>query len=118
MVKKTEEDWESHNLCSSSSCNLRKYIDVCQNWLITPIKDTEEMSTFNNTPNGNIRNDRMSPVHFGMYKSEVRNIKIFNCTVCSTSVEGNGKCITANPFSRAEMMLVCETCHHRISGRR
>jgi len=112
MVKKTEEDWKTHTLISSSS-SIRKYLDLCKNWLVLHDDNIEPTRTFCNIP---VTFDNDSPTYMGMTDIDIRSVSKFRCSICSnhSDLNENGKCITANPFTRAQHMLVCEQCQSTI----
>ena len=109
MVKKAESDWKTFNLQSQSS-SIRKYLDICKDWLVAHEDITEPSRKFCNMPQ--IFDDHAS-TFIGMTENEVRNVTIFKCSICSTesNLMSEGKSITANPFSRAQFMIICNECN-------
>lgn len=116
MVKKNESDWTNCAINTNSTASIRKYLEACQNWLITPHdkKETEQ----NHFCNKMIDCPHIQETYIGMYETDMRNVTTFSCTVCKSTSNylDDGKSIVANPFTRAQFMLLCDQCHHDITS--
>ena len=108
MVKKVDSDWQTFNVHAQSS-SIRKYLDACKDWLVSheDVVDTPRIYC-----NMLQKFDEIAPTYIGMMETEVRNVTFFKCSICSrdTNLNSEGKTITANPFTRAQFMLVCNDC--------
>ncbi len=104
MVKKID-DWKSFNSIDSSA-NIRKYLELCENWFINHDLTNSSYSQFYNIQFNHSKN---STTHIGMYENEIRICNEFKCTICNdiSHMGTNGKSIVANPFTRAQFMLLC-----------
>ena len=118
MVKKVDEDWMNFNISLSAQSNVRKYIDLCQSWLISPQSkhDTTSHRYFTIPP---IFDENMM-TDIGMFENDARNASEFTCFICKkpSNMQKDGKSIIANPFTRAQLMLLCNDCNHKISSYR
>ena len=116
MVKKVDPDWTNFVIQENSVSSIRKYLELCQNWLVAP----QEKNAIPEHVFCNKRIDMQEnhKTYIGMYESDVRNCRIFRCTICKTEskMKENGKSLVSNPFTRAQFMLLCENCHHEISS--
>ena len=111
MVKKTEETWSSFVITQNSSSCVQKYIGICEQWLI------EHEPTPNNTRSFiNVTPELTNySTCIGMYETDIRHINKFKCAICETySDMNNGKCVVANPFTRAQYMVLCADCNNVI----
>lgn len=113
MVKKIEPDWTTYIIQPNTASSTRKYLDLCQNWLIEPQDKTDIKHQFCNKK---IEFSSTIGTHIGMYESEVNNITQFSCTICKkeSNMEQDGKTMISNPFTRAQCMLLCNDCYTNI----
>lgn len=116
MVKKADGDWQTFTFASHSATNVRKYLDACQTWLIAPdnTQESTHMQFFNMRSNF----AKGAQMTFGMYDTDIKSVQQFKCSVCTrdANMETDGKCMVANPFTRAEFMLLCADCHQEINS--
>ena len=111
MVKKTEDDWKT----SKGNVTTKKYLELCKNYMIAnPDVETESKQFLNSTP----IIPHTVEAKFGMNDNDIRDIREFTCSICKnvSSIESDGKKIIANPFTRAQYMLVCFECNQTISA--
>lgn len=109
MVKKVEEDWITFTSPTGTN-GIRKYMDLCKDWLIT-----HESIKSNPLQYFNIQNpvETETVTYFGMTDQEIRHITSFSCSICKEHAnlsDDTGKIVIANPFTRAQNMLVCSSC--------
>ncbi len=112
MVKK-QEDWANFGQLTNAA-NKRKYLDLCKDWLVSnEIVPTTSVHFYNVNNTFDIKNDST----IGMYDTEVRYVERVDCQLCSNelNLKLNGKVVVANPFSRAQFMIVCENCGSDIN---
>ena len=116
MVKKVDSTWSSFPISSSSVINVQKYIDACQNWLVTPpVKDVNDHPSFFYNKKVDFTYDPSTYV--GMNDLEIRHLNNFDCFVCRNRFQiENGKTLVANPFTRSQYMLLCYDCHSTITS--
>lgn len=116
MVKKNDNDWTTYAIQPNSVASIRKYLDLCQNWLVTP----PEKIDFGQSQFCNKRSDIMctQETYIGMYETDMRNVTKFKCTICKqeSDMSSDGKSIVANPFTRAQYMLLCNDCNYEITS--
>lgn len=115
MVKKSDNDWKNYNIQSNSAISVRKYLDLCQSWLIAPQETNSNTQEFFNKK---IVCNTSQKAYIGMCEADLRNVVTFKCTICKTdtSMLEDGKSIVANPFTRAQFMLLCHDCHNQITS--
>lgn len=113
MVKKTDPDWTTYTIQSNTASSIRKYLDLCQNWLTEPKDKSDVKHQFCNKK---IELSYSVGTHIGMYESEVNNVSDFFCTICKkeSNMQEEGKTMISNPFTRAQFMLLCNECHTNI----
>lgn len=112
MVKK-QEDWTSFTGDLTNSTNIRKYLDLCKEWLITHDEKNNTVTKFYNVGSGTAK--APSDTIFGLDELAIRNSSNFSCAVCKECFAiDDGKSVVANPFTRAQYMLVCNTCNSFI----
>lgn len=111
MVKKLEETWASFNIIPNSASCVQKYLNMCEQWLIKNEGASKNPHSFVNvTPE--LTNYSTC---IGMYETDIRHINKFKCAICDSYSDMNsGKCVVANPFTRAQYMVLCHDCNHEI----
>ena len=116
MVKKLESDWTNCVINTNSTASIRKYLESCQNWLIASHDKRE--TVHHNFCNKINDLSEIQETYIGMYETDMRNVTSFICTVCKShsNLLNDGKSIVANPFTRAQFMLLCDKCHHDITS--
>lgn len=105
MVKKPEDDWRATD---KDACP-KKYLDKCKNFLVGAPDDEDTESTFFNARTST---PQVVELSYGVHDVDIRCVQAFRCAVCKAeaNLETSGKRVIANPFSRAEHMLVCGRC--------
>ena len=110
MVKRTIE-WQTCEALSSAS-QVNEYIESCKEWLLSTsdlADDEVELST-QAMPN-NIVTHKIPNI--GLIREHINSEHTFDCFICSeTKRVHEGKVVNANPFTRAQCMLVCNACNH------
>ena len=118
MVKKAEEDWKTISNNLNNSTTVRKYLDLCKDWLISNDQTTESNYQFCNI--------KIKQIPFydgntlGLNEIDLRCIETFACIICKkkSSLQTDGKHIIANPFTRAQFTLMCGNCTNKINSYR
>ena len=116
MVKKNpEESWKNFSLSINTSSNIRKYLDLCKEWYISHDNDLHVAPQFCNiAPNFENNLNKL-----GLYDTELRNITSFSCYICKEEHDDSDKKIlTANPFTRAQYVLLCTNCNQNVTSNR
>ena len=113
----TTEEWKTYPIVMSNPSTVRKYFDVCQTWWV----NAEGMPSVSSSPT--FRCAQQSITHtrehvMGLHESEIFNATEFKCGICSeqSNVHMDGKCVTANPFTRAQFILLCHVCHSKLTA--
>lgn len=117
MVKKNvEESWKNFSSSMNTSSNIRKYLDLCKEWFIAYDNNVHAEPQFCNiapTFENNLKNK------LGLYDTELRNINYFTCYICNQDHDNSDKKIlTANPFTRAQYVLLCTNCNQNVTSNR
>lgn len=116
MVKKNV-DWQAADLSGPSvaSSKLREYIDACKEWLLKPPVEAE---TCEKVSRPWVENMRPSAVgNIGLVADEFGPANHAPCFVCGTeSSLATGKLVVANPFTRAQCMVLCAACSRNEVG--
>lgn len=116
MVKKSDSDWSNFAIQQTSTASIKKYLQLCEHWLVTPHEKLQfHQDSFCNKK---IEFSYVQEAHLGMYEIEMRNTTHFNCNICKSpsNMLQDGKSIVANPFTRAQYMLLCNSCYHELSS--
>lgn len=110
MVKKQEDDWMKATIDTHSAQQIRKYLDLCKDWLIQPNENEKEKHTFSNVPGESY--DRKTGV-IGVLDVDYQNIRMFQCALCKDDYDFGRHAVAyvANPFTRAQYMYICTACH-------
>lgn len=114
MVKKQEEDWTTFDTSNDSYSNVRKYLDLCKDWLVShDMLHPTSLQYCNIMPKLDIH----SPNTLGVYETDLRKSMQFSCYICKESMklEEGGKKVVANPFTRAQYLLVCNNCYSEFA---
>ena len=108
MVKKTIE-WQTCETLSSAS-QVNEYIESCKEWILsTPDVPDDEVELSAQPMPTTVTTHTISNI--GLIREHINSEHTFNCFVCSTTNRvADGKIVNANPFTRAQCMLVCSTC--------
>lgn len=116
MGKKQDNDWKQLGSNLSSSTSIRKYLDLCRDWYISNDNEIESVPQYCNiSPNLNA----VRETSLGLFDTDIRNVNEFNCYSCSSFVSGeNAKIALANPFTRAQFMILCAECSIKINSHR
>ena len=110
-----KNDWQSAESAKTLT-QMRTHIDNCKEWLTstttsfegnahaqfstTDIAEIACHSTLLNIPN-----------NIGMLREDIPPVGNFKCFFCNNEVCINeGRIVTANPFTRAQSMLLCNEC--------
>lgn len=110
MGKKSVE-WQTCGALSSAS-QVNEYIESCKEWILsTPdvAQDEVELSTQPMPSGAAAVPQKISNI--GLIREHINLEHTFDCFICSASKRVvEGKIVNANPFTRAQCMLVCNTC--------
>ena len=108
MVKKTIE-WQTCETLSSAS-QVNEYIESCKEWILsTPDVAEDEVELSAQALPTKIAPHKTSNI--GLIREHINSEHTFDCFMCSASKRvSDGKIINANPFTRAQCMLVCSSC--------
>jgi len=108
MVKKQGDDWRSVS-SGSTNINIKKYIELCKEWLVVPDNAVTVIPQFCNVLPDYASDPCTNTL--GLSEPDIRTISSFECFICSKlTAKKDGKSIVANPFTRAQFMLVCNEC--------
>ena len=109
MVQKKTVDWSTTDVLTTPS-QKRLHIESCKDWLLAVPDDVIDETEVR-------RQDAPTFVHpqrsenIGMVKEHIYMDNKFVCFVCGASGDVKDGCIVnANPFARAQCMLVCADC--------
>jgi hypothetical protein len=104
MPKKIDE-WHQVGKPSTPS-QINNFFDLCTKWLVgTPIVHKPQILSKTNEYN---TTEKFSTQDFTFADSEVNNNVDKKCYFCGT--QNNVSTITANPFTRKNIMFACTTC--------
>ena len=112
-----KQDWRSCDLNLSTSTNIRKYLELCKQWLVeNDMENNSQPVPFSNIP------PDPYPIEepcIGMHEIELRHGSEFECVICKTpsNLKEDGKVMVANPFTRAQFMPICNTCCTSINNK-
>ena len=106
---KNEQPWKNPPQRNGVT-HMRKYLDQCSEWIVDPSNDVENLSI--PVLPGSQLFETTSCNNIGLVESELQHSKIFCCYMCGQSVclGERGRVVVANPFTRAQYMLQCDTC--------
>jgi hypothetical protein len=109
MVKKSVT-WQSAGAVQTLS-QVRTYIESCKDWLMElPVNDEDEadgvVSKLHlDVPAGRHDNN-------GLVREQIIPGNFFECYICNcASRVGDGHIVVANPFTRAQCLLLCRGCY-------
>ena len=108
MVKKTIE-WQTCDTLASAS-QVNEYIESCKDWILsTPDAADDEVELSAQPMPSSVTTHKISNI--GLIREHINTEQTFDCFICSTSKRVcEGKIVNANPFTRAQCMLVCNNC--------
>ena len=84
MVKKV--DWRVSQTINTSSA-ARKYLDLCKDWIVA--MDVEEKIEDNKFCNMPVQSTQKKGPIFGLFETELRNCKYFECALCTKECVNN-----------------------------
>lgn len=108
MVQKKGVEWQTVEHLTTPS-HKRLYLESCKNWLLAMPEDAVETEV--KRQEVPIAIESQHSENIGLVKEHIHFGNRFSCFVCGN--EGNvkdGRVVNANPFARAQCMLVCTTC--------
>ena len=117
MVKKqSEESWQTASFNMNTSSHIRKYMDLCKEWYISNDNEVNMTPQFCNIAQ---KFDNSVKNRLGLHDTELRNITSFMCYICKQEYnDSDKKTLTANPFTRAQYVLLCTNCNQQVSSNR
>lgn len=117
MVKKNDDDWKIVSNLSNSTA-VRKYLELCKDWLISNDQSAESTYQFCNIKLKDI--PCYDGNYLGLNENDLRCIEMFTCRICKrqSNLQTDGKHIIANPFTRAQFTLLCGNCTNKIQSYR
>jgi len=110
-VKKVDNEWTTITSLNTSTL-IRKYIDLCKDWIVSNDSiPTQPEQFYNIAP----QLDYFEEHSLGLDELTIRHTSEFVCYFCKErKTLDEKKCLTANPFTRLQFMLVCTDCHNKI----
>jgi hypothetical protein len=89
---------------------LRKYIDQCSDWMVEPV-NTSDNSAIPVLASSHLLGSTDCD-NIGLVEGELQHSKRFRCFTCDAQVclGERGRVVVANPFTRAQFMLLCDSC--------
>ena len=117
MVKKQDESWQNTTSLPTSA-HTRRYIDTCKEWLLTPITNVPKSVQICNIKPGNEDVFLSAKDCIGLYELDIDILTRMECYVCSTMISSeNCKKVVANPFTRAQFMIMCADCDMKVQAK-
>jgi len=113
MVQKKILTWMEFTPSTNPSI-IRKYMDACEQFLLEhPPVNKEEIKMFANCDiKKNIIDNKKS---LAILESDLHYIGESSCYTCKTIVDCKDEnIITANPFTRAQFVILCKTCSAKL----
>lgn len=111
MGKKTDDLWSDFtgDFTQMSISDTKKYLEKCKDFLV---EVSSEAKTDVKYSAQGLNNGFVLKSWIGMYDNDVRHAHEFTCAICSKPaiVNESGKVLVANPFTRAQNILVCDMC--------
>lgn len=109
MVQKKTIDWSTTDVLTTPS-QKRLYIESCKDWLLAiPDNAVDESEVTRQDAPAFVQPQRSENI--GMVKEHIHMNNTFTCFVCDARGDVKDGCIiNANPFARAQCMLVCADC--------
>jgi hypothetical protein len=111
MVKKVDNEWTTVNVLNSSAL-IRKYVDLCKDWIIAHDSiPVQPVQFYNIAP----RVEHFEDNPLGLDEISMRHSSDFVCYFCKQhkTIEDR-KSLVANPFTRLQFMLICTECHNDL----
>tara|TARA_B100001063_G_C16632586_1_gene486608 strand:+ start:320 stop:736 length:417 start_codon:yes stop_codon:yes gene_type:complete len=108
MVQKKSVEWQhTENLTTPSQKRL--YMESCKNWLLAVPEDAVEIEVKRQEMPIAIESQRSENI--GVVKEQIHLGNRFSCFVCGKEdAVQDGRVLNANPFARAQCMIVCTNC--------
>lgn len=113
--KKNENNWQTADAIKTLT-QIRSHIDNCKEWLISAssseIADVNAHFSSEDIVHVSADAAQCKIPNIGMLREEIPPIGIFDCFLCKKSEQSitEGVVVTANPFTRAQCMLLCRAC--------
>lgn len=108
MVKKSL-NWETTKVLQTPS-QIREYIDSCKDWLLEPDQQKLEEIVANTQPLPYPVQPGMSE-NIGIAQQHIIKSSNTTCFICNQNTNTDyANIINANPFTRANCMIVCKKC--------
>ena len=109
MVQKKVLDWQMTDVLSTPS-QKRLYIEGCKDWLLSISDDTADETEVRRQDAPILVEPQLSD-NIGIAKEHININNNFSCFLCDTfSQAKDGHIVNANPFARAQCLLVCTKC--------
>lgn len=110
MVKKSIE-WHATTESITTPSQIRTYIESCKDWLLAPPEnDADDEVELSRQP-APIVLTKQKIGNIGIARDDIHADHTFECFVCSASCTvSGGRIINANPFTRSQSMLACNSC--------
>ena len=115
VAKKTEADWQSADAIKTLT-QMHAHIENCKEWLTSSnIQRDEDVNIIQFATKDILdiaKNAEMTTVpNIGVLREDIPPVGLFDCFMCKTRTSvANSRIITANPFTRAQCMLLCQDC--------
>ena len=109
-----KNDWQSAESAKTLT-QMRTHIDNCKEWLTSTTLTFEENAHahFSTTDIAEIagHTTMLKIPNIGMLREDIPPVGRFECFFCKKEVcIQKGRIVTANPFTRAQSMLLCNEC--------
>ena len=108
MVAKKGVEWQNVEPPWTPS-KVREFIESCKDWLLEAVPEEEDTELPSHALDTAVESQMTANI--AVVREHIYVENAFLCFMCrtSTSVQ-SGHIVNANPFTRAQCMLVCETC--------
>ena len=116
MVKKIIE-WHTIADNVTTPSHKRAYIESCKDWLLSisatdDTHDTHDDEVDVGKQSLPVQTAPQFCTNIGLMGEHIYTENEFECFICKTvSNVSDGKIISANPFTRAQYMLLCASCN-------
>ena len=111
MGKKNIE-WQNTEVLTTPS-HKRAYIESCKDWLLAmPVVEGEHEDEIDVGKQPlPVQLSAQVSENIGLMREHIYNENLFKCFICKQENNvADGKIINANPFTRAQYMLLCSSC--------
>lgn len=109
VVAGAKREWHAFPGTISTGLQLKSYLDSCTEWLCTIPQETGEAEA--QVLPGCAVPSRRDANTLGVLMRDALLVRSALCALCNTSMADDAGSITsANPFTRAQYMVVCHTC--------